>query len=159
MKKITLYSKLKCWIVSGKSILTASPADFADEIIEYFANENDDLAKFASACYGESCVTKLQTAFQSTEWHNGQLYGTFNCEVVDDWTDTDSENFRNFLTELMIDEPDGIPIGTLTIFRNIKKLDEFGRRRRISTKIESDIYFDYLLDEVNGIMTETEMTM
>ena len=99
MKTLKIYNTLMATLECEYSNYryTDSANDYAQALLETLELEDINLAEYADSYHGSSYNKKLHKISITAEWFNGRLYGLAECEVDEDWTDSDTEELKGYL--------------------------------------------------------------
>ena len=162
MKEIKIYNTLTAVIASESSEYNAFAGDYADQLIEALENDDTDLAPYADSRHGSTYASKLHRTKITVEWINGKLYGVCTASVDDDWTDSDTEQFKNYLIGQYADGwGEGFEQREIDSFTEMETSEEYDEEAdeyyESEWEVNYDVYISFWQNRNFRIMTEAEL--
>lgn len=162
MKEIKIYNTLEVNVQSESNEYTENPMVYAAEIIASVNKDDVDLAEYADDYHGSTYYKKLHSIRMGVDVYDGQMYGVATCTVADDWTDSDTEQLKDYLTGQYSDGwGEGFEQREIATFTELETFEEYDEENDEYYESEWDarycVYVSFWQCEGFRIMTEKEL--
>ena len=162
MKTLKIYNTLIAQIASETCEYTAPAEEYAAELFEALENDDTDLAEYADSYHGDTYYKKLRKITMSAEWVGRTLYGLATCEVEDDWTDSDTEQLKEYLIGQYADGwGEGFEQHEIAHFTEQETSEEYDEEAdeyyESEWDVRYDVYISFWQSKNFKIMTEAEL--
>ena len=162
MKEIKLYNTLLCSIAGDGNEFNGSVEEYANELEEALHFEDTDLAPYVDDRHGETFSKKLKSTKITVEWIGSKLYGLCIATVEDDWTDSDTEQLKDYLIGQYADGfGEGFEQREIASFTEMEISEEYDEEAdeyyESEWPVRYDVYISFWQSSGFKIMTEAEL--
>lgn len=162
MKEIKIYNTLIAHIDGETSEYDDLAEQYADQIFEALENDDTDLAPYADNRHGETYASKLHSTKITVEWVCDKLYGVCIALVDDDWTDTDTEQLKDYLIGQYADGwGEGFEQREIESYTEMETSEEYDEEAdeyyESEWPVRYEVYISFWQNKNFRIMTEAEL--